>query len=303
MRSNLNWKYNNGFSKATIEALEDITEEERNFLLEKYFKYNGPAPWQTNLGKSWRDAKRWNRYLTPNAEQTGENFRYSHNMIVSMAKRSWPKHPGVSVTAFSSWIFSLYIPNKESQALAHGRYVEAQLVRHHASPPLKKVGYFFTKEFVQKTGCPNAFLRWLLPANLSLLHPILSLKRNRLGRLWSWKSKQVIVLFRVTAGQICAPNSGHIRRSMIGQMLLKLRLCRKYGVSIQILFFARYTEMGFERCSAQWAMPRTFRHLSTKWFHYIWITFCHPKFFYFKISYPQFLWVSLRPRLRLCMVF
>jgi hypothetical protein len=46
------------FDKAALEALdEDFTEEEKRYLLAKFFPKTGPAPWQNALRKGWYDWK------------------------------------------------------------------------------------------------------------------------------------------------------------------------------------------------------------------------------------------------------
>lgn len=141
------------FDKAALEALdEDFTEEEKRYLLAKFFPSSGPASWQNTLRKSWNDSKRWRRYLEVDGhEPIGAPYRYSQPWLVQAAQSNRPSVPGKSVTDFSGWVFSLYNPHKDLHALALGKNVKRQLVRRYVSAPARK-GWILEYEGIRADG-------------------------------------------------------------------------------------------------------------------------------------------------------
>lgn len=141
------------FDKAALEALdENFTEEEKKYLLAKFFPESRPVPWKVALQKGWSDSERWQRYLEADVrEPIGAPYRYPHHWLVQVAQANRPLVTGSSVTDFTGWLFSLYGPPKDPQVLAQGRNVERQLVRRYLLEPNRK-GWTLEYEGIRSEG-------------------------------------------------------------------------------------------------------------------------------------------------------
>src|SRR5438105_245659 len=141
------------FDRAALEVLdEDFTEEEKRYLLAKFFPKTAPAPWQEALRKGRNDWKRWQGFLeVEQLAPLGAPYRFSHPWLVQAARTNRPSIPGTNVTDFSGWVFSLYSPRKDPRDLARGRDVERELVRRYVSGPSKR-GWDLEYEGIRSEG-------------------------------------------------------------------------------------------------------------------------------------------------------
>jgi hypothetical protein len=116
---------------------DEFTEAEKRYLLDKFFPKAGLAPWQQKLKRNWNDAKRWRRYLGIDSLEPSARtpYRYGHRWLLQRGTLCPPAKPGTGVTDFTGWIYSLYNPQKDTQALARGRAVERELVRRYVPTP------------------------------------------------------------------------------------------------------------------------------------------------------------------------
>lgn len=125
------------FDRETILELDesDFSPAEKKQLLDRFFP-TLPKP-MAEIRTQWRSAKRWGRYLDDEWEEPHPKFLYrvSHEALVNLAKRSPPQQTGNTVTAFSGWIFSLYLPRRNPKSLADGRRVERAIARRFAPIP------------------------------------------------------------------------------------------------------------------------------------------------------------------------
>lgn len=127
------------FDRDTILALDDseFSSEEKKLLLDKFF----PAvqrPMEA-LGRQWLEAKRWAYYLGGNSKSSvgSTAFWVDHNNLVRRANACSPHRPRNTVTAFSGWVFSLYRPDPNTQAINHGKRIERILQRRRFPAPTK----------------------------------------------------------------------------------------------------------------------------------------------------------------------
>jgi hypothetical protein len=111
-----------------------FSKEDKLAIKELLYGKREEWTWKRDLELAGKELLRW-KMLLERGETRGEPYKYSRSVIKLLAEKRPPSSFTPTVSAFANWIFRIYFPEVDTQRLARGRAVEAEVARRHIPIP------------------------------------------------------------------------------------------------------------------------------------------------------------------------
>jgi hypothetical protein len=112
-----------------------FSREQKQALIEELYGKKDEWTWKRDLVDVSSAMKRWQDLLAIISTNKGKPYRVGYNSLVRRAEFSPPPTPGHTVAAFTDWIFRLYKPQREYEALMRGARFEREVALRRVKYP------------------------------------------------------------------------------------------------------------------------------------------------------------------------
>lgn len=111
-----------------------FSRDQKESLISELYGKPKEWSWKQDLLSARTEFIRWGELLSEDATR-GQPYRISHRGLVERAKLRAPASTDATVTGFTDWLFRLYMPQRDYEALKRGARFEREIARKRVQLP------------------------------------------------------------------------------------------------------------------------------------------------------------------------